>query len=48
MNQTAVNELLRREVISEGDWVIISKGDFRNVHGGTNTMKIVRAGSKIH
>ena len=47
MNHSVVQELLRREVVCEGDLVIISKGDFVNVHGGTNTMKIVRVGDEI-
>ncbi len=47
LNQAVVDELLRREVVAEGDLVIISKGDYLNVHGGTNTMKIVRVGDVI-
>jgi pyruvate kinase len=27
--------------------VLITKGDFVNVHGGTNTLKIVRVGDVI-
>lgn len=45
VNQTAVKELLVRGAVKEGDWVIISKGDFNNVHGGTNTMKVVKVGT---
>ncbi len=47
LNQSVVEELLRRQVVEKGDLVIISKGDFMNVHGGTNTMKIVRVGDDI-
>ncbi len=47
MNQSVVEELLRRKEVINGDLVIISKGDFKNVHGGTNTMKIVRVGEAI-
>lgn len=47
MNNSVVEELLRRGVVSQGDQVIISKGDFVNVHGGTNTMKIVTVGDFI-
>ncbi len=47
LNQSVVDELLRRKVVSAGDLVIISKGDYMNVHGGTNTMKIVRVGDVI-
>lgn len=44
INQSVVDELLERGEVKKGDWVIISKGDFHNVHGGTNTMKIVQVG----
>jgi pyruvate kinase len=47
MNQSVVDELLRREVVKLGDLVIISKGDFVNVHGGTNSMKVVEVGKEI-
>jgi pyruvate kinase len=47
LNQSVVDELLRRKVVDNGDLVIISKGDYMNVHGGTNTMKIVRVGDVI-
>jgi len=47
MNQRVVEELVRRQAVEQGDLVIISKGDFVNVHGGTNTMKIVRVGDDI-
>ena len=47
LNQAVVDELVRREVLVKGDLVIISKGDYLNVHGGTNTMKIVRVGDAI-
>ena len=45
--QRAVDELVQREVVKEGDLVIITKGDYVNAQGGTNTMKIVRVGAKI-
>ena len=47
VNRVAVEELVRREVVSEGDLVIITKGDYVNAHGGTNTLKVVRVGSTI-
>ncbi len=47
INQAVVDELKRREVVAEGDLVILSKGDYQNVHGGTNTMKVVRVGDSI-
>lgn len=48
LNDAVVRELQRRGAVEAGDLVIISKGDYRNVHGGTNTMKIVRVGDAIH
>jgi len=48
INQLAVDELQHRGVVQEGDLVIITKGDYINAQSGTNTMKIVRVGSKIH
>jgi pyruvate kinase len=47
MNESVVNELIQRGAVKEGDWVIISKGDYNNVHGGTNTMKIVKVGAPL-
>lgn len=47
INQCAVDELVRRDVVSDGDLVIITKGDYVNAQGGTNTMKVIRVGKKI-
>lgn len=44
VNQEAVEELVRRGAVRDGDLVIITKGDLMGVMGGTNTMKIVRVG----
>jgi len=38
-----VDELVRRGVVSDGDIVIITKGDLE-IQGSTNTMKIVKVG----
>lgn len=46
-NQMAVNKLKEIGVVQDGDLVIISKGDYVNVHGGTNTMKVVRVGDTV-
>ncbi|RBW49901.1 pyruvate kinase [Marinobacter sp. F3R11] len=46
-NALAVAELVNRKVVSKGDLVVITKGDYVNAQGGTNTMKIVRVGSDI-
>ena len=39
---TAIRILKGRGVVSEGDIVIITRGDYLNAEGGTNTMKVVR------
>jgi pyruvate kinase len=41
INDEAVRWLERDGVVTSGDRVIISKGDYRNVQGGTNTLKIM-------
>ncbi len=40
----AIGQLLQRELVQAGDLVIITRGDHAGVHGGTNTLKIVKAG----
>ncbi|MGB6976965.1 MAG: pyruvate kinase [Gammaproteobacteria bacterium] len=42
INHGAVAQLLSRNLVHEEDWVILTKGDVAGVHGGTNTMKIIR------
>ena len=45
--QAAVNALQHRHLVKNGDLVIITKGDYKGVAGGTNTIKIVRVGDRI-
>jgi pyruvate kinase len=47
VNKAVVDELLRLGAVRDGDLVIITKGDLIGVGGGTNAMKIVRAGSLV-
>lgn len=47
MNQCAVDQLIDAGIVADDDLVIITKGDYVNVHGGTNTLKIVRVGQPI-
>ena len=44
VNREAVDELVRRGAVRDGDLVIITKGDLMGVHGGTNAMKILMVG----
>ncbi len=44
VNKEAIDELMRRGAVRDGDLVIITKGDLAGVHGGTNAMKIIRVG----
>ncbi|WP_404361958.1 pyruvate kinase [Marinobacter sp.] len=48
INARAVDELVSRGVVREGSLVVMTKGDYVNAQGGTNTMKIVRVGTEIH
>jgi pyruvate kinase len=47
VNHLAVETLREHDVVEEGDLVLITKGDFVNVQGGTNTLKVVRVGDAI-
>ena len=47
VNREAIDELLRRGAVREGDLVIITKGDLMGVHDGTNAMKIVKVGELV-
>lgn len=44
LNQAATIELRDREILKNGDLVIITKGDLIGVHGRTNSLKIVTVG----
>ncbi|MDA8561580.1 pyruvate kinase [Gammaproteobacteria bacterium] len=45
INNSAVNELVNRKIINNGDLAIITKGDLIGIHGRTNAMKIVTVGN---
>jgi pyruvate kinase len=45
INHSAVSELQQRNIIQDGDLVIITKGDLIGIHGRTNAMKIVTVGN---
>jgi pyruvate kinase len=47
VNQEAIDELVRRGAVRDGDLVIITKGDLMGELGGTNAMKIVRVGELV-
>ena len=41
VNQKAVEELVKRNIVKTDDLVILTKGDTHGVHGGTNAMKVI-------
>lgn len=47
VNALAVKELESRGVVEKDDLVVITKGDYVNAQGGTNSMKIIRVGTDI-
>ena len=47
VNKEAVDELVRRGAVRDGDLVILTKGDLVGVMGGTNAMKVVRVGDML-
>lgn len=42
VNEHAIAALRKVDLVEPGDLVLLSKGDKANVHGGTNTLKILR------
>ena len=42
VNQMAVAELKKSNIVQTGDWVIITRGDLMGVHGKTNSLKIIQ------
>lgn len=44
LNQAAIQELQKRNILKNSDLVIITKGDLIGVHGRTNSLKIVTVG----
>lgn len=48
INHRVVTQLMEQGVIDNGDKVILTKGDYVNVNGGTNTLKIIEVGGIIH
>ena len=48
VNARAVDELLRRGVVADGDHVLISRGDHANAQGGTNCLRVIRVGDNVY
>lgn len=44
VHQRAVDELIKRGYVKDGDYVLLTRGDYMGVHGGSNTMKILQVG----
>jgi len=44
-NQKIIQELKRQGAVTDGDLVVVTKGDVAGMGGGTNVMKILRVGS---
>jgi len=47
VNRRAIAELVERGVVAAGDHVLITKGDYANAQGGTNSLRVVRVGEEI-
>ncbi len=47
VNRFAIDTLLKKNVVEDGDLVILTKGDYVNAQCGTNTMKILSVGGDI-
>ncbi|MCF6807766.1 pyruvate kinase [Thiotrichales bacterium 19S9-12] len=47
VNRSAVEELVKRGAVQEGDWVLLTSGDHMGVLGGTNKIKVVQVGNVV-
>lgn len=44
VNKRAIDGLVKRKIVKNGDWVAMARGDFLGVEGGCNTLKILKVG----
>jgi pyruvate kinase len=47
VNRSAADELLKRGIVKEGDFCLLTSGDHMGMHGGTNKIKIVQIGNIV-
>jgi pyruvate kinase len=47
LNPNSIAELENRNLVKKDDTVILTKGDYMGVHGGTNAMKVVKVGAVV-
>ena len=43
-NKEIIEELMEKNIVKDGDYITITKGDLRGRRGGTNNMKLLRVG----
>ena len=46
-NKQMIDLLIEEDIVQEGDFVLITKGDLRGKRGGTNNMKIIQVGQAL-
>jgi pyruvate kinase len=44
-NRIVIDHLVSKQVVDDGDQVIVTKGDLMGRDGGTNQMKVIRVGN---
>lgn len=44
VSNAAIALLKQEKVVKDGDWIILTKGEFFSDSGGTNGMKILKVG----
>jgi pyruvate kinase len=47
VNRLAAEELIKRNVVSDGDLLVLTKGDHMGTLGGTNALKILKVGQIV-
>jgi pyruvate kinase len=47
VNRSAIDELVKRKVVKEEDWIVLTSGDHMGALGGTNKIKVVQVGNVL-
>ena len=47
VNRSAIDELVKRNVVNDKEWIVLTSGDHMGVLGGTNKIKVVQVGNVL-
>ncbi len=47
VNRSAIDELVKRKLVKEEEWIVLTSGDHMGALGGTNKIKVVQVGNVL-